>query len=193
MNWLQKIALPIRTEQLPELLAQAIAYECGGEWDAGKADNWTKNLDDINTKYDPMSEQLGQEVGYSTSFWVSCKTGDGTFHQKWGVSINFTVTSGSSNTTFDSETGDWDFSIAASVQWASPKSWTPESPYALLIRSAGFKEEMRTVQEVANFVKETIWRDQRDDDNDDDEPEDEPTTDPSVGAPVSPELIGAPV
>ncbi len=185
MNWLQKIATPVRTQDLPQLLAQAIEYECGGKWDAGEATNWTENLDNITGK------QLGQEVGYSTSFWVTCKEGDGMFHQKWGVSVNFTVTSGSSHTTFDSETGDWDFSIALSVQSAYINSWTPQSPYPLYGRTVGYKDGIRTIQDAANFVKMSIWNDQRDDDNSDEVPEVDPTPDPGVGtpAPVSPELI----
>ena len=180
MNWLQKIAVPLDTHDLPQLLADAIQYEVGGKWEAGKAENWTERLDSITGK------QLGEEVGYSTSFWVTCKEGDGLFHQKWGVSINFTVTSGSSHTTFDSETGDWDLSITASVQFASPDSWTPMSPYALMLHSAGHQEDMKTIQEVAKFVKRAIWNDQQDDDDGDDEgpdfsPEIEP--DPGIGMP----------
>lgn len=178
MNWLLKVAIPLKTENLPQSLAKAIEYECGGAWEAGQAKNWTADLDAITGK------QLGQDVGYSTSFWISCKIGDGYFHQKWGVSVNFTVTSGSSNTIFDSETGDWDLSIDVSVQWASPKSWTPESPYPLLIKSVGERSDMKTIQEVANFVKQSIWDDQRDEGDDDpDMPEVDP--DPSLSrAPV---------
>ena len=176
MNWFKK-SKTLDTKQLPEKLTQAIQFECGGIWDHSKPDSWTERLDQITQK------QLGQEKGYSTSFWINCKTGDGYFHQKWGVSINFTVTSGSSHTTFDSETGDWDLGVTASVQWASPNSWTPETPYPLLIKSVGYKEDMKTIQEVANFVKMSIWNSQKDDGDDDEEPEDEPTPDPSIDEP----------
>ncbi len=180
MNWLQKFAVPIKTQDLPRLLAQAIEYECGGNWEASDVRKWTEALDKIT------GTQLGQEMGYSTSFLVTCKEGDGQFGQKWGVSVNFTVTSGQSDTTFDSETGDWDLAIAASVQWASPKSWTPMTPYPLMIRPAGARDGMETIQEVASFVKEAIWNDQRDDEDDDDEfdVEPEPETPPGVEQPV---------
>ncbi len=162
MNWLQKIATPINTRQLPEILAQAIQYECGGEWKAGQAKNWTEDLEKI-----VGDTHLSDEKGYSTSFWINCEAGDGMFQQKWGVSVNFTVMSGASHTAFDSQTGDWDFSITANVQWASPASWTPASPYALLIKTVGHQEDMRTIQEVAQFVKQAIWDDQTGNDDDD--------------------------
>ena len=165
MNWLQKIAKRVSTEQLPQLLTDAIQYECGGQWELGPVKQWTRELEDITGHM-----QLGREKGYSTSFWISCKTGDGVFGQKWGVSVNFTVTSGSSVTTFDKVTGDCDLDISANVQWASPKSWTPTSPYPLLIRLAGSQDDMRTISEVANFVKNAILSDQSesgDDGNDD--------------------------
>lgn len=177
LNWLQKIATPIKTEDLPQLLAQAIQYEVGGEWESTEPVNWTKRFEDI------IGKQPGLEEKYLSGFWVNCKAGDGYFQQKWGVRIEFTVISGSSNTIFDSEFGDWDFSITVSVQWASPNSWTADTPYPLLIRSAGSRENIRTIQEVANFVKEAIWRDQRDQ-GDEDEPEVDLTPDPVIGVPV---------
>jgi len=150
MNWLQKLSSEIRTEDFPNILSQALQYEIGGNWESSPSVPWTEKLENIT-----KNKSRSQEKGYSSGFWVNCKDGDGTFNQKWGVNINFTVTSGTSHTVFDSATGDWDFSIDASVQWASPKSWTPESPYALLIRSAGARNGMKTIQEVVNFVKWT--------------------------------------
>ncbi len=188
MNWLQKISAPIRTQDFPEVLAQAIAFECGGEWDVGEATNWTENLESIHNKYhDTPDTRLSDEKGYSTSFWVTCKEGDGYFQKKWGVSVNFTVLSGSSHTTFDSETGDWDFLITANVQRAADASWTPASPYALMMEAVGAQEDMKTIQETALFVKNAIWNSQRGDDGPD-EPEVDPEPDPGVGAPVSSEL-----
>jgi len=187
MNWLQKIALPIKTQDLPQILAKAIQYECGGEWEAGPAKNWTEDLQNITG-----DTRLSDEKGYSTSFWINCKTGDGILNQKWGVSVNFTVTSGSSHTVIDSAHAEWDFIITANVQWASPNSWTPASPYALLIKTVGHQEDMNTIQEVAQFVKQTIWNSQQDDeDNNDDgpNPEIDPTPNPSSYAPINPELI----
>lgn len=185
MNWLYKIALPVKTQDLPQILARAIQYECGGKWKAGKAKNWTEDLQNIIG-----DTRLSDEKGYSTSFWITCETGDGMFNQKWGVSVNFSVTSGSSNTIFDSATGDWDLSITANVQWASPASWTPGSPYALLIKTVGHRDDMKTIREVAQFVKQAIWDSQQDDDDDNNqEPEIEPTPDPTTSAPASPELI----
>lgn len=181
MNWLQKISgVPIRTEDIPQKLAQAIQYACGGEWEAGSATPWTEDLEKITG-----DRRLGQEVGYSTSFWVTCKTGDGMYGEKWGISVNFTITSGSSNTVIDSETGGWDFGITVSVQSAYPSSWTPESPYALMSnRHIGYKEDIRTIEEVALFVKASIQNDQRDDEGDDDDdpldPEPEPEPDPGL-------------
>lgn len=190
-NWLQKISAPIRTEDLPDVLAKALEYEIGGKWEAGPAKPWTEDLEKITN--DP---RLSQEKGYSTSFWVSCETGDGLFGRKWGVSVNFTVISGSSNTVFDSETGDWDFSITANVQSAYPSAWTPAFPYALFSnRPIGHQEDMKTIQEFANFVKMAIWKDQTDEDEDgddgNDDPQIDPTPDPVVGVPVgSPQLVG---
>ena len=182
MNWLIKIAIPLQTEELPQILANAIAYEVGGKWEAGSATNWTQNLEDITG-----DKRLGEEVGYSTSFWINCKEGDGFHQHKWGISVNFTVTSGSSHTTFDSETGDWDLVIAATVQWMSPKSWTTEAPYALPIKYIAHKKEMKTIKEFAHFVKDTIWNYSHDDDDgfddddfDDDDDSHGPVTDPNI-------------
>ena len=186
MNWLQKISSQVSTDQLPQLLTDAIQYACGGEWELGPTKQWTQDLENITG--DP---HLGEEVGYSTSFWITCKIGDGMFNQKWGISTNFTVSSGSSTTTFDTATGDWDLSITVSVQSAYPSSWTPESPYALMSdRHIGYQENIKTIEEVAQFVKMSIQNDQRDDEGDDGDFDVDPITDPSQHAPTSPELMG---
>lgn len=186
MNWFQKIiftkcAATLRTEDLHIKIAQSISYVCGGNWVATTPYPWTeklenimkdKNLSDIHNQ---ARFSLGNDVGYSTSFWVQCKEGDPFFHEKWGVSVNFTVTSGASNTVFDSEHGDWDLVISANVQRAHKTSWTPATPYPLFMESVGHRENMRTIVEVAEFVKESIWRNQSgdtDDDNEDDNGDD---------------------
>ena len=187
MNWLTKIAIPTMTEDLPQKLAQAISYSCGGVWEVGPVKNWTQDLENITN-----DKRLGTEVGYSTSFWIHCKTGDDYFKQKWGVDICFTVTSGSSHTIFDSEKGDWDLSITSSVQWANLDSWTSKQPYPLLVKSVGYKENMKTIQEVANFVQESIWNSQKgegdgdDLDGDDDSPFD---PNPEIHDPQQNDLI----
>lgn len=185
MNWFQiflKIAaVPIKTQDVPSILAKAFQYEIGGVWKAGPAKAWTEDLEKITG-----DKTLGQEVGYSTSFWVSCEEGDGISGNKWGVSVTFTVTSGSSNTEFDSETGGWDFSICLSVQWADPESWTPQHPYALLIKSVGEQKDIPTIQAAAQFVKQCIVNYQRsingDDDDSDDGDDDDPVFDQPDGS-----------
>jgi len=62
-NTIWKGYLSIDTRNLPEALARAIAFECGGEWEAGKAKPWTEDLERILG-----DNRLSQEKGYSSSF-----------------------------------------------------------------------------------------------------------------------------
>lgn len=176
MNWLQKLAAPINTEKLPQLLAQAIEYECGGKWESDRPRKWTEDLERITG-----DKTYSDQNGYSTSFWVTCKQGDGYFQKKWGVNVNFTVASGSSHTTFDSATGDWDFSIGLSVQLAFDASWTTRYPYALMNKSVAEGKDIKTIQEAAIFVKNAIWNSQKDDNDDDAIDPTDPQDDPSLG------------
>ena len=174
-----KTSATLSTDDLPDKLTQAIQYTCGGKWTHGEPYPWVKKLEDITKDTSRSSKS-----GYSSSFWIICPNGEPLTNRKWGVNINYTVM-GSEHATFDSSTGNPNLKITVNVQLAYQSSWTNANPYALLSHSVG-SGDMKTIQEVAEFVKESIINSNNDNNDDDDDNNDNddpvyPAPQPSAG------------